>query len=168
MDDCVCLLSPAIINKVAYWDNNSNPAKDGPNTSCLNREVSQCLHQPLRSPPFVFLSSHLQALPVQNCFRAPIPPQVRISQCASLTHPATILRFPYTSPLTSRPGPTLNLKTPYYSASIPIWHDTLEFTTRSIQTWEAEWKTPEAAEVVRSIGAWAICFPKPASKEQYV
>lgn len=74
--------------------------------------------------------------------------------------------------------PTLPLSTPYYSATIPIWHDTIPTSSdgttdhgdlvRAIKTWEQEWLLPEAGEVVRALGAVVVVFRKPASKEDLV
>ena len=94
------------------------------------------------SPTGLFLSS-FQSSPLSS---------------SQITHPSD----------TTTLDPHLNLSTPYYTASIPIWHDTLKLSTSHIQSWDAEWKSPEAAEVVRSIGAWAVCFPKPADQGEHV
>ncbi|KAI4736823.1 hypothetical protein E4T50_12677 [Aureobasidium sp. EXF-12298] len=46
------------------------------------------------------------------------------------------------------------VKTPYYTAAIPIWID--EVT--DIDAWKAEFLKPEAKEVVDALGAWIYCF----------
>ena len=46
------------------------------------------------------------------------------------------------------------LKTPYYTAAIPIWID--EIT--DVDAWKAEFLKPEAKEVVDALGAWIYCF----------
>jgi len=66
-------------------------------------------------------------------------------------------------PANPPPGDNLALSTPYYTALIPLWHDTLPCTVPSLSQWRTEWLAPEAREVVASIGAWVIGTPKPAS-----
>ncbi|KAL9061186.1 MAG: hypothetical protein Q9206_000669, partial [Seirophora lacunosa] len=58
-------------------------------------------------------------------------------------------------------GSDLPIQTPYYSATIPIWHDAIT----SPQEWEREWLSPSASEVIQSIGAWVLTFPKPSSAQ---
>ncbi|KAL9591253.1 MAG: hypothetical protein Q9179_007907, partial [Wetmoreana sp. 5 TL-2023] len=60
----------------------------------------------------------------------------------------------------------LPLRTPYYSATIPIWHDNISPSPLSIRQWETEWRSPEAGEVVRSIGAWIILIQKPLQRAE--
>lgn len=55
----------------------------------------------------------------------------------------------------------LRLETPYYTTTLPIWHDTISKS----QEWKAEWLAPEAAEVIRSIGAWVVVVRKPMSAQ---
>ncbi|KAF2762613.1 hypothetical protein EJ05DRAFT_7625 [Pseudovirgaria hyperparasitica] len=52
---------------------------------------------------------------------------------------------------------TLSLKTPYYTAAIPIWIDELA----SLPAWTAEFLAPEACAVVSALGAWIFCFRRP-------
>jgi hypothetical protein len=52
---------------------------------------------------------------------------------------------------------TWPIKTPYYTASIPIWLD--EITEP--QTWSAEYLAPEAREVLTVLGAFVVCFRRP-------
>ncbi|KAI4214124.1 MAG: hypothetical protein LQ351_003209 [Letrouitia transgressa] len=66
-----------------------------------------------------------------------------------------------------RGEPTLNLITPYYSVSVPIWHETLPASSAAaaaLAEWETEWLHPEASEVVQNIGAWVAAFKKPAAQ----
>ncbi|KAL9012258.1 MAG: hypothetical protein Q9173_002967 [Seirophora scorigena] len=58
-------------------------------------------------------------------------------------------------------GSDLPIQTPYYSATIPIWHDAIT----SPLEWECEWLSPSASEVIHSIGAWVLTFPKPSSAQ---
>ena len=50
------------------------------------------------------------------------------------------------------------LRTRYYSADIPVWID----ETSSPREWKADFLSPEAADVVRAVGAWIIVFRKGA------
>ncbi len=56
---------------------------------------------------------------------------------------------------------TLRLKTPYYTADVPIWIDDIT----SIQEWRTEFTKPEAKEVVSVVEAWIYCFRKPVNEE---
>ncbi|KAL6721588.1 hypothetical protein ACLMJK_000692 [Lecanora helva] len=56
------------------------------------------------------------------------------------------------------------IQTPYYSASIPIWSDTLPLAAPAIRKFQDEWSSSEAAEVVQAIGAWMVCFKKPRER----
>ncbi|KAL9591002.1 MAG: hypothetical protein Q9203_000198 [Teloschistes exilis] len=58
-------------------------------------------------------------------------------------------------------GTELRLATPYYTATIPIWHDTISPSQDLLQEWSTEWLSSEAAEVVQSIGAWVVSVRKP-------
>ncbi|CAF9904275.1 MAG: hypothetical protein HETSPECPRED_003496 [Heterodermia speciosa] len=62
-------------------------------------------------------------------------------------------------------GDNLSISTAYYSATIPIWHDQINLSSSAIKDWEAEWRTDEAREVVRSIGAFVVVTPKPLKKD---
>ncbi|KAI4118820.1 MAG: hypothetical protein LQ345_001213 [Seirophora villosa] len=83
---------------------------------------------------------------------------------APVSNPLRILVLT-TSPSTPPPallkGSDLPIQTPYYSATIPIWHDAIT----SPQEWEREWLSPSASEVIQSIGAWVLTFPKPSSAQ---
>ncbi|KAL9610040.1 MAG: hypothetical protein Q9167_005225 [Letrouitia subvulpina] len=87
------------------------------------------------------------------------------STAPPISHPFRILLI--TTPQTPKPTlleePTLNLLTPYYSASIPIWHETLPTSPTALEEWKTEWLHPDASEVVQSIGAWVVAFRKPAA-----
>ncbi|KAG6989836.1 hypothetical protein G7Y79_00063g093870 [Physcia stellaris] len=72
---------------------------------------------------------------------------------------------PQTEKLVTLRGSTLPISTPYYSATIPIWHDQISLTPTAIKEWEAEWRAGEAGEVVRSLGAWVVAIPKPLTKD---
>ncbi|KAL8722969.1 MAG: hypothetical protein Q9225_000662 [Loekoesia sp. 1 TL-2023] len=65
-----------------------------------------------------------------------------------------MLRYPF-----PRTGSELPLTTPYYTTTLPIWHDNIS----GRQEWETEWLAPEAGEVVQSIGAWVFVVQKPSS-----
>ncbi|KAK4691169.1 hypothetical protein P7C71_g5774, partial [Lecanoromycetidae sp. Uapishka_2] len=58
------------------------------------------------------------------------------------------------------------IRTPYYSASIPIWRDEIPTSSTSISDWKQEWTLSEAGEVVRAIGAWLLCFKKPRNSTE--
>ncbi|KAI4261414.1 MAG: hypothetical protein L6R42_003390 [Xanthoria sp. 1 TBL-2021] len=60
-------------------------------------------------------------------------------------------------------GSELPLTTPYYSTTIPIWHDTLCFNPAALENWQNEWSAPEAREVIQSLGAWVVVVRKPPS-----
>ncbi|THY28912.1 hypothetical protein D6D00_03947 [Aureobasidium pullulans] len=47
-----------------------------------------------------------------------------------------------------------NVKTAYYTATIPIWIDEITDTT----AWKSEFLNTEAKEVVQAVGAWIYCF----------
>ncbi|KAL8760192.1 MAG: hypothetical protein Q9199_000214 [Rusavskia elegans] len=72
-----------------------------------------------------------------------------------------------TSPSTPLPslleGSELPLTTPYYSTTIPIWHDTLCSNPAALENWQNEWSAPEAREVIQSLGAWVVVVRKPPS-----
>lgn len=54
----------------------------------------------------------------------------------------------------------LLIRNPYYSATIPIWHDKLPISLPELERWEEEWLKEEAGEVVRAVGAWILVFRK--------
>lgn len=54
----------------------------------------------------------------------------------------------------------LLIRNPYYSATIPIWHDKLPLSLPELEIWEEEWLKEEAGEVVRAVGAWILVFRK--------
>lgn len=53
----------------------------------------------------------------------------------------------------------LNLNTPYYNATIPIWVDEIP----DVDTWRTEFLKEEAGEVVSAVGGWIFCFRQPLS-----
>lgn len=65
-------------------------------------------------------------------------------------------------------GDTLHLSTSYYTAAIPLWHDTLPLSASSIAQWRTEWLADEAREVIHSIGAWVVGARKPAWEQDLV
>ncbi|KAL8930634.1 MAG: hypothetical protein Q9208_000505 [Pyrenodesmia sp. 3 TL-2023] len=72
-------------------------------------------------------------------------------------HLRSYLHPPKIQQPTNRTGSSLSLRTPYYSTTIPLWHDTIP----SLPSWENEWLAPEAKEVIQSIGAWVVVVEKP-------
>ena len=72
--------------------------------------------------------------------------------------------------LTTPPPDTSHhaIRTPYYNASIPIWHDDAPTIPPSIASWKDEWSNSEAGEVVQAVGAWVVCFKKPRKKADLV
>ncbi|KAI4173961.1 MAG: hypothetical protein LQ343_002729 [Gyalolechia ehrenbergii] len=82
----------------------------------------------------------------------------------TISNPLRILVLT-TSPSTPLPqlieGSELPLETPYYSTTLPIWHDTIS----NLQEWRTEWLAPEAGEVIQSIGAWVVVIRKPSSAQ---
>ncbi|MCJ1372067.1 hypothetical protein MMC20_003288 [Loxospora ochrophaea] len=71
----------------------------------------------------------------------------------------SLLPTPPSTPLLSLPS-HLPLSTPYYTASIPLWHDTIP----SPSAWLDEWlRTPETPFVVRAVGAWLVVLTKPST-----
>lgn len=62
---------------------------------------------------------------------------------------------------TSLAGTThdLNLKTPYYSATVPIWLDLIE----SPSDWASSFLSEEASEVLAVLGGVVLVFPLPDS-----
>ncbi|MCJ1428887.1 hypothetical protein MMC29_006798, partial [Sticta canariensis] len=62
--------------------------------------------------------------------------------------------------------PTLSLSTPYYSATVPVWHDILPLSTSELRQWSEEWRSEEAGEVVRAVGAWVVIFRKVVPDER--
>ncbi|KAG8530339.1 uncharacterized protein KY384_004841 [Bacidia gigantensis] len=78
------------------------------------------------------------------------------------------LRILVLAPADSLPLPlfkdieTYEIQTPYYSASLPIWQDTLPLSSTALSNWRNEWSSPEAHEVVDAIGAWILCLPHPS------
>ncbi|KAL8944700.1 MAG: hypothetical protein Q9216_000268 [Gyalolechia sp. 2 TL-2023] len=82
----------------------------------------------------------------------------------TISNPLRILVLT-TSPSTPLPqiieGSELRLQTPYYSTTLPIWHDTIS----KPEEWKSEWLAPEAREVIQSIGAWVVVIRKPSSAQ---
>lgn len=75
-------------------------------------------------------------------------PSTSSESCSESTDPAT---------------ECLHIANNYYTASVPIWRDVITDLT----SWEQEFCQPEAAEVVRAVGAWVYCFEiSPASHAQ--
>ncbi|KAL8929107.1 MAG: hypothetical protein Q9172_000650 [Xanthocarpia lactea] len=62
-------------------------------------------------------------------------------------------------------GHEIPLDTPYYSTTIPIWHETLSPNPAALEEWKTQWLSPEAGEVVQSVGAWVVNIRKPSSGE---
>ncbi|MCJ1298677.1 hypothetical protein MMC08_001467 [Hypocenomyce scalaris] len=63
-----------------------------------------------------------------------------------------------TDPTTSSQELTHQITTPYYTASVPVWTDTLV-----LPSWKTSWLSPDAGEVVRAIGAFVLVFRKPVA-----
>lgn len=59
---------------------------------------------------------------------------------------------------------TWTLSTPYYTTTLPIWIDEIAHAP----SWIAEFLKPEAAEVVRAVGAWVYVFAKHEGKKEEV
>ncbi|KAF2453592.1 hypothetical protein BDY21DRAFT_121383 [Lineolata rhizophorae] len=99
------------------------------------------------------------------------PSSPRASATTSATAAATSADGPATSsPTSATPAPpptssiaglshTWVLRTPYYSATLPIWVDEVA----SAPSWRDDFLSPEASEVVRALGAWVYCFRKPVT-----
>lgn len=47
-----------------------------------------------------------------------------------------------------------DVRTPYYSATVPLWIDEIS----NVDEWKAEFVKEEAGEVVRAVGAWVYVF----------
>ncbi|KAL9637511.1 MAG: hypothetical protein Q9204_001859 [Flavoplaca sp. TL-2023a] len=62
-------------------------------------------------------------------------------------------------------GSELPLNTPYYSTNVSIWNDNIAVNAAALDDWQNEWSASEAAEVVKSLGAWVVVVRKPASKQ---
>ncbi|KAL8694465.1 MAG: hypothetical protein Q9218_000877 [Villophora microphyllina] len=62
-------------------------------------------------------------------------------------------------------GSELPLATPYYIATVPIWHDSISPSHDILQEWSTEWLSSEAAEVVQNIGAWVVVVRKPPGQQ---
>ncbi|KAL8674995.1 MAG: hypothetical protein Q9168_000589 [Polycauliona sp. 1 TL-2023] len=60
-------------------------------------------------------------------------------------------------------GSEISLTTPYYSSTVPIWHDTIPVDPAPLENWQDEWSAPEAREVIQSLGAWVVVVRKPAA-----
>ncbi|KAL8998280.1 MAG: hypothetical protein Q9169_002594 [Polycauliona sp. 2 TL-2023] len=43
-------------------------------------------------------------------------------------------------------GSELPLTTPYYSTTVPLWHDTIPADVAALENWQDEWSAPEAGE----------------------
>ncbi len=56
---------------------------------------------------------------------------------------------------------TWPIKTAYYTAIIPIWLDEISHP----QAWSSEFLAPEAREVLAVLGAFVVCFKKPADEK---
>ena len=56
---------------------------------------------------------------------------------------------------------SVELTTRYYNATIPLWRDILPLAPPEVKTWEEEWSTTEASEVVEAVGAWIIYVTSP-------
>lgn len=63
-------------------------------------------------------------------------------------------------------GSTLPLSTPYYNASVPIWHDALPASKSELQKWEEDWREDPARDVVRAVGAWILVVKTPVGEEE--
>ncbi|KAL8768892.1 MAG: hypothetical protein Q9209_004946 [Squamulea sp. 1 TL-2023] len=98
------------------------------------------------SPPPPSIRNPLRALVLTVSPSTPIPSLLQDN----------LNQFPFTAS-------ELPLTTPYYSTTIPIWHDTIFPTPAALQEWENEWSAPEAGEVIQSLGAWVIVVRKPSS-----
>ncbi|KAL8835626.1 MAG: hypothetical protein Q9170_003243 [Blastenia crenularia] len=48
-------------------------------------------------------------------------------------------------------GSELPLQTPYYTATLPVWHENTSTSVPSLEAWEDEWLAAEAGEVVQII-----------------
>ncbi|KAH7049345.1 alpha and gamma adaptin binding protein p34-domain-containing protein [Macrophomina phaseolina] len=59
---------------------------------------------------------------------------------------------------------TWALTTPYYTATVPIWIDEIA----DAAAWTAEFRKPEAREVVRAVGAWVFVFAKDDARKDEV
>jgi hypothetical protein len=53
-----------------------------------------------------------------------------------------------------------DVKTNYYTATIPIWLDEIS----EPQVWSSEFLAPEAREVLTVLGAFVVCFRKPVDE----
>ncbi|KAL8970618.1 MAG: hypothetical protein Q9183_001432 [Haloplaca sp. 2 TL-2023] len=86
----------------------------------------------------------------------------------NIHHPLRILVL-RTDPSIPNPplleGSDLAFSTPYYSTTIPLWHDTISPSSHFLLEWQNEWLASEAAEVVQSIGAWILLFRKPSASK---
>lgn len=59
---------------------------------------------------------------------------------------------------------TMSIRTPYYTATIPIWLD--EISLNNPDAWIQEFSQPEAAEVFQAIGAYIVIFRKPINETE--
>ena len=56
-------------------------------------------------------------------------------------------------------------RTPYYTAKVPVWVDTVEDPSQ----WAQMWRSMDGAkEVVEAVGAWIAVFEKPRSDSDLV
>lgn len=90
------------------------------------------------------------------------PPFSPVPAIIPLSLPPTTIAHVKFSRLTSTHHIDSNLliRNPYYSATIPIWHDKLPLSLPELERWEEEWSKEEAGEVVRAVGAWVLVFRK--------
>lgn len=57
-----------------------------------------------------------------------------------------------------------SIKTPYYTADLPIWIDEIS----DVNAWCDEFSKDMAREVVSALGAWIYCFRRPVMEEDVV
>lgn len=60
---------------------------------------------------------------------------------------------------------SLQLRTTYYAATLPIWLDEISLTSPS--SWSTDFLGPEAAEVLAAIGAFIVIFRKPVTDADF-
>lgn len=105
------------------------------------------------------------------------PPPTPPTNPTSTSAPSSATPYPPSNPSTSTtparaaPVPTVeqdrihHITTPYYTASIPIWTDTVA----SPSDWAQEWLSmPGAGDVVAAVGAWVVGFAYPLRREDLV
>ncbi|KAL8786156.1 MAG: hypothetical protein Q9213_002926 [Squamulea squamosa] len=109
---------------------------------------------------------NLTAVNGVNGANLPFQTPTTMSPPPSIRNPlrALVLTASPSSPIPSLlQGSELLLTTPYYSTTIPIWHDNISPSSAALQEWENEWSAPEAGEVIQSLGAWVVVVRKPSS-----